>query len=366
MGFTLIELLVVIAIIAVLVGLLLPAVQKVREAAARMSCTNNLKQMGLAIHNYESTFAYFPPDEHDLRANDPNLIPGALASGNGNLGFGVQVLILPYIEQNNLYNQLDVTKSIFDPFNLPPPFGTNTAVSQVVKIYLCPSSPAPPTINYYNCLLAGPGWGVIPAEDPNPLQDFPQFIYGRSDYGPLPGSHQSLVANYCPASYLATYNAFGGETGTITDWNELNPARGRRKIADVTDGLSNTMIIGEDGGRPVGYNKSHAIFTADTGNGLGPLPVDGAINPVGGGGGGWADPFTFFHLAGAANDNSGSRGGPCVVDCTSDNELFSFHTGGVNVLFGDGSVHFLSDSATPTLVVGMITRCGGEVVSLDQ
>jgi prepilin-type N-terminal cleavage/methylation domain-containing protein len=119
-GFTLIELLVVIAIIAVLIGLLLPAVQKVREAAARLSCQNNLKQLGLAIHNYENTYGYFPPDEQDLAAPDPNVIPPVQGTGNATLGHSMFTLILPYIEQSNLYSKIDVTKSVMNPVNLPP------------------------------------------------------------------------------------------------------------------------------------------------------------------------------------------------------------------------------------------------------
>jgi prepilin-type processing-associated H-X9-DG protein len=359
----LIELLVVIAIIAVLVGLLLPAVQKVREAANRMSCQNNLKQIGLAIHNYENTFGYFPPDEHDFKVADPNAIPAATSSGNATLGFGVTVLILPYIEQNNVYSQFNTNLSIFDPVNLPAPFGTNTAMSSVIKTYLCPSSPAPPSLNYYNCLMGGPGWGLV-TEDPTPVADFPAFIFGRIDYGPLPGSHGYVVQNFCPPSYYTYWQSLGGETGTITDWNEASGAgRGRRKIADVTDGLSNTMIFGEDAGRPVGYNHSHQSFSADCGQGLGFIPTDGELNPVCGGGGAWFDPFSFFHLAGAATDNSGARTGPCMINCTSDNELYSFHPGGVNCLFGDGSVHFVNDTATPTIVIGLITRGGGEIIN---
>jgi prepilin-type N-terminal cleavage/methylation domain-containing protein/prepilin-type processing-associated H-X9-DG protein len=367
-GFTLIELLVVIAIIAVLVGLLLPAVQKVREAASRMSCQNNLKQIGLAVLNYEGTYGYFPPCSHEFPVNDPNAIalanPSAKpGSSQANLAFGVTVLILPYIEQQNVYNQFNLNLSIFDPANLPPPYGTNTAMSSVIKTYICPSSPAPPSLNYYNCLMGGPGWGLISQEDPNPTTDFPAWTFGRSDYGPLPGSHNTVVQNYCPASYFTYWTATNGEFGTLTDWDQTTGNRARQKIASITDGTSNTVMFGEDAARPVGYNQTHQNYSADCGGGLGFVPVDGSTNPVCGGGGAWFDPFTFFHLAGAATDNSGARTGPCMINCTSDNELYSFHTGGVNMLFDDGHVFFLNQNATPTIVIGLITRSGGEVIN---
>jgi prepilin-type N-terminal cleavage/methylation domain-containing protein/prepilin-type processing-associated H-X9-DG protein len=365
-AFTLIELLVVIAIIAILIGLLLPAVQKVREAAARLQCQNNLKQLGLALHNYHDSYKCFPPDQQDLKFPDPGVIPMAQAAGRATLGHGMFTLILPYIEQDNLYKQIDTTKSLFNPINLPPPLGTNTAFSQVVPIYLCPSSPAPASLNYYNCLLGDPGWGILPSPNiilPNP----PTMIFGRSDYGPLPGTHRApLLTLYCPPSYLNTYNADnGGETGTLT----YSPyaGAGKRTISSVSDGLSNTIVIGEDSARPVGYNKQHTQYSNNVyASIIGPnRAVDGEINPTPGGGGGWADPFSYFHLAGAANDNSGSRNGPCIMNCTSDNELYSFHTGGCNFLFGDGHIQFLSDGATPTIIVGLITRNGGEIISTD-
>jgi prepilin-type processing-associated H-X9-DG protein len=176
----------------------------------------------------------------------------------------------------------------------------------------------------------------------------PDSEWGRTDYGALPGAHSFVVQAFCPPSMA---NA-AGESGTIR-------GNAKPRIADVTDGLSNTAVVGECAARPIGYNRLKQIFS------YGPLPVDGVNTPVGGGGGAWADPFAYFHVAGALADNSGIRGGPCMINCTSDNELYSFHPGGCNVLFGDGSVHFLTETDTPPVVISLITRAGGEVPPSD-
>src|SRR5271166_6516412 len=151
--FTLIELLVVIAIIAILTGLLLPAVQKVREAAARAQCSNNLKQLGLALHLYHGDYLSFPNAFAFLPQPDSTVpptytLPSPVAPTTPNpalTGPSVFVLILPYIEQGAVYKQIDVTRSFFSPVNMPP---ANPAYSTPIKTFLCPSSPGAPTADY--------------------------------------------------------------------------------------------------------------------------------------------------------------------------------------------------------------------------
>ena len=116
-------------------------------------------------------------------------------------------------------------------------------------------------------------------------------------------------------------------------------------------------------GRPVGYNHFRQIYK-DPNNGT---TVDGVLYPAQGGGGAWADPFSYAHLAGSSP--SGWRGvkyGTCLVNCTSDNEIYSFHAGGANALFGDGSVHFIKETINARVLVGLVTRNLGEVLSADQ
>jgi prepilin-type N-terminal cleavage/methylation domain-containing protein/prepilin-type processing-associated H-X9-DG protein len=260
-GFTLIELLVVIAIIAVLIGMLLPAVQKVREAAARLSCQNNLKQMGLACHNFENVNQRFP-----MGGYDPVVYP-----------YGWTVAILPFIEQDNLFNLG------YAP-NIP------------VKLYYCPSEPR-----------------AYPIKDS-------KYGYACTDYVAIAGK-----------------DIWDG-LGIINEATYATPVR----VTDVTDGTSNTIMIGE---RPPSADLSVGFWDSvawDVNSGTANVTV---IFDCG------APPYYFGAGPRNVNDN-------CSFDA-----LWSNHIGGANFTMGDGSVRFISYSAS-AILPDLSTRAGGEITQI--
>ena len=303
-GFTLIELLVVIAIIAVLISLLLPAVQSAREAARRTQCINNMKQLGLGIMNFESANKVYPPDVASvlpIGTSDPD--PNAQVGGSTHRA-GWMTLILPFIEQSTVYNLINMSNGVAycDTMNIPPAVGGSgmfsghhSAYSTAIQTFICPSSPGPATINYWNAQWDGSGNGNQ-GYTPSP----PTQIWGLTDYFAMPGFHCDLIAALGLDPNATSDNSpyCNGEPGTISS---PGTAQGN-SIASITDGTSNTMMVGEDCGRPIGYNHFKQNFTDLNSGRL----VDGIIWPCQGGGGAWADPFSYAHLAGSSPN--GMRG----------------------------------------------------------
>jgi prepilin-type N-terminal cleavage/methylation domain-containing protein/prepilin-type processing-associated H-X9-DG protein len=358
-GFTLIELLVVIAIIAVLISLLLPAVQSAREAARRAQCTNNLKQLGLALHNYADGNLAFPPAGQSsnytpLPTNPPvnQYVDGA---------YSVFPRILAFMEGGTTFNALNFSLDYNDLS------GANyTAASQVISIFLCPSSPnasaghdAIGDPNGAPFEANGPGYGLV---------DYGATCYTDIDPNGLTGQSGATVV-------VPYRNKFSRVDGLLK--------QGKTTFAECTDGLSNTFAIGEVAGRNAYYVSQYA---ENYYGGVGTPPVypgtTGRNVPGFAAGAGrrfwrWTEPHDSLGVSGGINNQSlpdhetsiyqlalGTLG-TAGNKAGNNQSLYSYHPGGINALFGDGSVHFLRNSTSVLVLRWLTSLNGGEVISAD-
>jgi prepilin-type N-terminal cleavage/methylation domain-containing protein/prepilin-type processing-associated H-X9-DG protein len=308
-GFTLIELLVVIAIIAVLIALLLPAVQAAREAARRVQCVNNLKQLGLALHNYIGVNNMLPKGGPGGSVTAPPVGDTVRIQSWG-------AAIAPHLEQSPIYNAVNQSKWYTDAENL--------TVSQTrLSAFLCPSNPRGD--------LGKPNGDTITST----------VLFARSDYGGNWGERalRCYPGTGCPNEYAAN----GEGRGTIMHRHESNVT-----LTAITDGTTYTVALGEAPNAIHGLWMGHKNFFDQS------APLNARYSTAGTG--------TFGSCLILPND---PRRKPGDLGCDFGQEFHSYHSGGGNLLMVDGSVRFLKQTMDLKVFSAYLSRSGGEVISSD-
>lgn len=347
-GFTLVELLVVIAIIGILVALLLPAVQAAREAARRIQCTNQMKQVGLAVLNYESArstlpLAYTPSfngtprigDCDNIRTADsapkpytPFLVESSTLAGQ--IGQGAQhhiyAFILPYMEQQAVADQYDFNSNWNNGENYKNIDGGWVGpVNTVIQDLICPSAPS--VQDRSSAGIRG-------------------YFAAACDYAPCVDISDNPTEGFCSLvdAGLANNRSMESLQGML----DGRPTSARK----VSDGLSKTFLLFEDAGRPLEYVRGELNINNNTGGFIRSTNNANASSL----GGPWADPGSYFIYG-----LSPECGITTVMNCSNRDEIYAFHPGGANFLYGDGSVHFHSEDLNVEAFVTLFTRAGEDV-----
>lgn len=307
-AFTLIELLVVIAIIAILIALLLPAVQQAREAARRTQCKNNLKQIGLALHNYESTSSCFPSGSNFATAWDriPNW----------------RLHIFPYLEQANLYSRMDFNLSFSGLVT-----NANTTALQNNKIasYICPSSTLDPNADS----------SVGTTYNNNLRTQIPMYVG-------ISGATPDVAARTVGSA--SNYGGFYTNNGMLLHNQQT-------RMRDAVDGTSNVMMVAEQSGRVGTRDMRAGYYGGYTGTNF-PNPVSGT-NPNG------ADSWSSGLTGVQYRINSPTMAGGSDNPWDANTVINSFHVGGIHGLLGDGSVRFVSDNVDMGILRNLCSREDG-------
>jgi prepilin-type N-terminal cleavage/methylation domain-containing protein/prepilin-type processing-associated H-X9-DG protein len=328
-GFTLIELLVVICIIGILIAMVLPAIQKVREAANRVKCTNNLKQLGLAMHNYHDVQRFFPPGQEMKQGPDYPDVPTKY------FRWSAHTKLLPYLEQTNIYNSLDLVNPLFvdDKLDIAPK--NVLGVSQVLSVFLCPSDWATP---------------LIPITIP-------------------PGNPSETGLKFGPTNYVACIGS-GANYGSRNNADGICFIDSKVRMSDITDGTSNTALMSEGllgmGGplllsqptqaqipRVYAYFYSEMKLTPDVCLGAKYWDTNALSK--------WADGEVYCTLY----DHGYVPNSPlwdCIATGYNWKAARSNHPGGVNLLLADGSVRFVGNSVDPITWHALGSRAGHEVL----
>ena len=320
-GFTLVELLVVIAIIGILVGLLLPAVQAAREAARRMQCSNNVKQIGLAMHNYHDTFKTFPYGSFNLREVWPSN------------GTNWRALILPFIEQGNVYQNLSFTTT--SHFMGGGAAGANAFAGNlvlrnlIVPTYRCPSTPIEP-------------FAIAPVSNNNGTALNASYVGIQGAARPVPGPDTTLGTKDCGHGWSC-------ENGILFP-------NGTAKMASITDGTSNAMFIADQSGLVNKVNRSSNYYGAWYGSRHPRRVLDANCNDL------WQTGTTCVRFA--PNSNIVQTGATEAM-YRNNTVINSLHTGGIEVGLADGPVQFIADFIDFITRQRLFCRYDGDFLSLE-